>query len=44
MVKVIFNHINTPVAVVFANKFSKLLKAGKIDKLGYTTEKWDGKF
>lgn len=41
MVKVIFNQNNTPVAVVRAFKFIKLLKAGKVDNLGYTTDKWD---
>lgn len=42
MVKVIFNHNNTPVAVVRAFRFLRLLKAGKVDRLGYTTDKWDG--
>lgn len=43
MVKVIFNHNNNPVAVVYANVFSRLLQAGKVDNLGYTTNLWDGK-
>ena len=42
MVKVIFNQNNTPVAVVRAFRFLRLLKAGKMDKFGYTTDKWDG--
>lgn len=42
MVKVIFNQNNTPVAVVRAFRFLRLLKAGKVDSLGYTTNLWDG--
>lgn len=42
MVEVIFNQNNTPVAVVRVFKFIQLLKAGKVDNLGYTTDKWDG--
>lgn len=43
MVKVIFNQNSTPVAVVRAFRFLRLLKAGKVDKFGYTTNLWDGK-
>lgn len=43
MVKVIFNHNNTPVAVVYLDKYNALRELGKVDSLGYTTNLWDGK-
>lgn len=43
MVKVIFNQNNTPVAVVYLNKYNALRELGKVDKFGYTTNLWDGK-
>ena len=43
MIKVIFSLNNTPVAVVYENKYNALQEAGKVDSLGYTTNLWDGK-